>query len=83
MLREQRRLKTRITEHFDQNIGAAVIDFKLEAMAHFSNGILVSLKEPLCISIQFTKAMLMSWPVITGRGKYLNHFHDRQEVQNI
>ena len=41
MLREQRRLKTRITEYFDQNIGAAVIDFKLEARAHFSNRILI------------------------------------------
>ena len=48
-------------DYFDQNISAAALDFKLEAMAHFSN---------LCISIQFPKAMLMSWPVITGGGKY-------------
>ena len=41
MLREQRRLKTRIKEYFDQNISAAVIDFKLEARAHFSNRILI------------------------------------------
>ena len=64
-------------------MAAVALHFKLEAMAHFSNGICISLKEPLCIYIQFTKAMLMSWPVITGRGKYLNHFHDRQEAQNI